>query len=253
MKATIQQNRELVPRYFSMTLTGMGDAARGEPGQFLMVRGDWTTDPLLGRPLSICRFHPGEGQIRIIYRIAGKGTLRLSEMKAGQTVDVTGPLGRPFVRPGGARRVILVAGAIGAPPLIALAESMETRPLLVIGGKTEIDVAFIADEIHDLGIETVRVTEDESCGERGTAVSALGRRVTKGDLVYACGPNPMLAEIARLSVEIGFEAYVSLEQRMACGIGVCLGCAVRHSDGRYVHVCKDGPVFNVTDIDWESL
>ncbi len=253
MKATIKQNRELVPRYFSMTLSGMGDAFRGEPGQFLMVRGDWGTDPLLGRPLSICRLHPEGGQVRIIYRIMGKGTRRLSEMKAGQTVDVTGPLGKPFPRPDGKRRVILAAGGIGAPPLVALAESMDVRPLLVIGGKTRNDVLFISDETRDLGIETVWVTEDGSHGERGTAVSELAKYVGKGDLVYACGPNRMLAEIARMSAEIGFGAYVSFEERMACGIGVCLGCAVRHTDGRYVHVCKDGPVFNVTDIDWESL
>lgn len=252
MKATIRQNRELVPRYFAMTLSGMGDTFRGEPGQFLMVRGDWGTDPLLGRPLSICRYRPAGGQVRIIYRIAGKGTGRLSEMKAGQTVSITGPLGRPFPRPDGDRRVILAAGGIGAPPLIALAESMEPRPLLIVGGKTRDDVAFIDDEVRELGIETVRVTEDGSYGERGTVVSAAAGRVKKGDLVYACGPNGMLSEIARLSGETGFEAYVSFEERMACGIGVCLGCAVRHRDGRYVHVCTDGPVFKASDIDWDN-
>jgi dihydroorotate dehydrogenase electron transfer subunit len=253
MKATIQDNRELVTRYFAMTLSGTGDAIVGEPGQFLMLRGDWGTDPLLGRPLSVCRFHPEEGQIRIIYRVMGKGTRRLSEMKAGLAVDVTGPLGRPFPRPDGGRRVILVAGAIGAAPLIALAESMDLRPLLIIGGKTRNDVVFISNEISELGIETVWVTEDSSHGEGGTAVSELSKYAGKGDLIYACGPNRMLAEVARLSGKIGFEAYVSLEERMACGIGVCLGCAVRHSDGRYVHVCKDGPVFNVTDIDWDRI
>lgn len=253
MKATIRENRELTPRYFAMTLSGLSDAFRGEPGQFVMVRGDWGTDPLLARPLSVCRFHPEEGQIRIIYRVAGRGTRRLSEIEPGGTVGIIGPLGRPFPRPDGTRKVVLVAGAIGAPPLIALAESMDARPLLIVGGKSAGDVDFIDDEIGALNIETIRVTEDGSRGEIGTAVSELAKRVGGDDLVYACGPNRMLAEIARLSAERRFAAYVSLEQRMACGIGVCLGCAVRHSDGRYVHVCKDGPVFDVKDIDWGSL
>ncbi len=253
MKATIQQNKELVPRYFTMTLVGVGDTIRGEPGQFVMIRGDWGTDPLLGRPLSICRFHPEDGQIRIVYRVMGRGTRRLSEMKAGQSIDINGPLGKPFPRPDGSRKVILTAGAIGAPPLIALAESMAVRPLLIMGGKTRNDVVFIAHEVRGLGLETIYVTEDGSYGEKGTAVSELTRHADRNDLIYACGPNKMLAEVARLAGDIGFEAYISFEKRMACGIGVCLGCAVRHKNGSYVHVCKDGPVFNVTDIAWDEL
>jgi dihydroorotate dehydrogenase electron transfer subunit len=253
MKAMIKENRELVPRYFTMTLSEMGDDFRGEPGQFVMIRGDWGTDPLLARPLSICRFLPKDGQIRIVYRVMGKGTRRLSEMKAGQPVDINGPLGNPFPRPDESRRVILTAGAIGAPPLIALAGSMVVRPLLIIGGRTCNDVVFISDEIRELDIETIYVTEDGSYGQKGTAVTELARHVGGNDLVYSCGPNRMLAEIARLSGKIGFEAHVSFEERMACGIGVCLGCAVRRADGAYVHVCKDGPVFNVTDIDWDRL
>jgi dihydroorotate dehydrogenase electron transfer subunit len=253
MKATIKENRELVRGYFAMTLSELGDTFRGEPGQFVMIRGDWGTDPLLGRPLSICRFHPEHGQIEILYRVMGRGTRRLSEMKAGQTVDINGPLGKPFPRPDGSKRVILTAGAIGAPPLISLAESMAVRPLLIVGGRTRNDVVFITDEARGLGIETIYVTEDGSYGQKGTAVSELAGRVRENDLVYSCGPNRMLAEVARLSGEVGFEAYVSFEERMACGIGVCLGCAVKHTNGSYVHVCKDGPVFNVKDIAWDEL
>jgi len=253
MKATIQSNDELAPGDFGMTLANAGDSARGKPGQFVMVRGDWGTDPRLGRPLSICRFYPEKGQVRIIYRIMGKGTRLLSEMKPGQTVGLTGPLGSAFPRPEAGRRVILVGGGIGTPPLIALALSLDGRPLLVVGGKSRGDVDLFIEEIRGLDIETVRVTEDGSCGETGTAVSELAKHVGGGDIVYACGPNRMLKEIARLAERIGFEACVSLEERMACGIGACLGCAVRHRDGRYVHVCKDGPVFHVTDIDWDSL
>ncbi len=253
MKATIRENRGLSPGYFRMTLSEVGDIARGRPGQFVMIRGDWQTDPLLGRPLSICRFHADKGEIQIVYRAAGRGTRRLSEMKAGQTVSVIGPLGSPFPRPGGSGRAILVAGAIGAPPLVALAESMAIRPLFILGGRTENDVVFIRTDLEDLGIESVFVTEDGSYGTKGTAIQALEKQVKANDLVYACGPNRMLAQVARLSREVGFEAYVSFEERMACGIGVCLGCAVRHENGSYVHVCKDGPVFDVRDIAWDEL
>ncbi len=253
MKATIRNNRELIPGYFAMTLSGEGEPIRGEPGQFFMVRGDWATDPLLGRPLSICRFNPGDGDVRIVYRVMGKGTRRFSLMEAGGAVSLTGPLGKPFPAPDPARRVILVAGAIGAPPLIALAESLSVRPLFIIGGRAKNDVMFADGEMRELGVQAVYVTEDGSHGNKGTAVSELAEHARKGDLVYACGPNKMLAEVARLAVKIGFEAYVSFEERMACGIGVCLGCAVRHANGTYVHVCKDGPVFNAADIDWKNV
>jgi dihydroorotate dehydrogenase electron transfer subunit len=253
MKATIKENRRLSPGYFRMSLSEVGDIAGGQPGQFVMIRGDWQTDPLLGRPLSIYRFRAEEGEVQIVYRVMGKGTHRLSEMKGGQTVDIIGPLGKPFPRPKGSQRSILVAGAIGAPPLVALAESMAARPVFILGGRTKNDVVFIRQDLEELGIEAVFVTEDGSHGATGTAVSALEKQVGTGDLVYACGPNRMLAQVARLSGEVGFEAYVSFEERMACGIGVCLGCAVRHRNGSYVHVCKDGPVFDVKDIAWDEL
>jgi dihydroorotate dehydrogenase electron transfer subunit len=282
MKATIRSNDRL-PRsektgagpgydYFRMVLANAGLCAAAGPGQFVMLHGDWgidpepdggmqrlRTDPLLRRPFSIYRTDRENGEIQIVYRVMGKGTKRISEMVAGQQIDVLGPLGNPFAVPASSRRVILAAGSIGVPPLIALAERLTTKPLLILGGKTENDVIFLKDEIERLGIETVFVTEEEpETKDRawcitGTTISVLEERVGLGDLVYACGPNKMLAQVSRLAGEIGFEAYVSFEERMACGIGVCLGCAVRHANGTYVHVCKDGPVFNAADIDWKSV
>jgi dihydroorotate dehydrogenase electron transfer subunit len=281
MKATIKQNIKLpsgrriatVPyySYFKMTLGAVDSFPDAKPGQFVMLRGDWgidtqedtnavrlRTDPLLRRPFSIYRVNQQENEIQIVYRVMGKGTKRISELSENQEVDIIGPLGIPFERPEGKRKVILAAGSIGVPPLIALAEQMEEKPLLIFGGKTENDVIFLKDDLEQLGLRTIYVAEKKERTEgktlciEGTVISVLSNHVGKGDLVYACGPNRMLAEIARMSAKIGFEAYVSFEERMACGIGVCLGCAVRHTDGRYVHVCKDGPVFNVTDIDWDS-
>ncbi len=253
MKARIVGNRELGPGYYKMTLSDVGPVASGEPGQFVMVRGEWGTDPLLGRPFSIARFLEEIDTIEIIYRVAGRGTKKLSRTAAGQPIHLIGPLGRPFPRPDTGRRVILVAGAIGAPPLIALAESIEPRPLLIMGGKTKGDVTFITEDARDLALETVFVTEDGSFGERGSAISALESRARADDLIYACGPNRMLAEINRLSKKIGFEAFVSFEERMACGMGMCLGCAVKGADGEYLLTCKDGPVFDVKQIRWEKI
>jgi dihydroorotate dehydrogenase electron transfer subunit len=253
MKATIRENKGLAPGYFAMTLADAGDVARGKPGQFVMIRGQWQSDPLLGRPLSVCRYRPGEDLVKIVYRAAGRGTRLLSEMTARQTVDVVGPLGNPFPAPDDPRRVILVAGGVGAPPLAALAESMPDRPVFILGGRTKNDVLFMREDLEEIGIEAVYVTEDGSHGAKGTAVSALEGLVREGDLIYACGPNKMLEQIARIRGEIGCDAYVSFEERMACGVGVCLGCAVPHTSGTYVHVCKDGPVFDVRDIAWDTL
>lgn len=254
MQATIADNRELAPGCFKMTLSGVGPICRGEPGQFVMVRGDWGTDPLLPRPLSIYRFKGENDQIEIVIRVVGTGTKRLSEMKANDRVELIGPLGTPFPRPEGKKRVILTAGALGIAPLMALAEVIpDGRALLIIGGKAKEDVIFFEQDAQRIRVETVCMTEDGSFGGRGTAISALSSRVRRDDIVYGCGPKGMLKEIGRLSGSIGFRALVSLEERMACGIGVCLGCAVKGVHGHYMHVCKDGPVFDAKDIAWDEV
>jgi dihydroorotate dehydrogenase electron transfer subunit len=122
-----------------------------------------------------------------------------------------------------------------------------------MGGKTRHDVDFIVEDTRELAVQTVLATEDGSLGERGTAISALEGRAKPEDLVYACGPKGMLAEIHRLSNKIGFGAFVSFEERMACGMGMCLGCAVKGADGHYLLTCKDGPVFDVKQIRWEEI
>jgi dihydroorotate dehydrogenase electron transfer subunit len=254
MRATIRENRELTPGYFRLTLSDVSPVTAGKPGQFVMVRGDWKTDPLLPRPLSIYRFNKETDEIEIVFRVVGKGTKRLSETAPGRQVNLVGPLGRPFPTADRKKRMILVGGGIGVAPLMALAEAARgDDTLLIVGGKTKDDVLFVDRDVRRIPIDTVCATEDGSTGERGTAVSALSSRVTGDDVVYACGPVGMLKEVARLSGEVGFTAWVSLEERMACGIGACLGCAVKGTSGHYLHVCKDGPVFDAKDIAWDDL
>lgn len=253
MKVKILYNREVSPTYFKMAIAGDKKLKGGDPGQFVMVRGDWGTNPLLRRPFSIYRYRPNDDGVEILYKIVGAGTRLLSEMGSGDELDVIGPLGRGFPIPSQkSEKIILVAGGIGVAPLMAMAEAVGGKASLIIGGKSKVDVAFVGDDARDIGLDVIYATEDGSMGHRGTTIDIFADKVSKDDIVYACGPEAMLREISRLSDTKGFTGYIATEEKMACGIGACLGCAVKKRGGGYMLTCKDGPVFDLKDIDWDE-
>ena len=260
MKARVVSNREVSPGLFSLSLSGDERLLRGRPGQFVMMRGDWGADPLLSRPFSVYRYHASndaEGAVQLLIKRVGKGTDLLSRMGPGEELSIQGPLGNGFPEIDYSGRLFLAGGGIGIAPLMAVAESLAgdrlKRARLIFGGKTASDVSGIDDDITDVGVETVFVTEDGSRGRGGTVTGVLTGELESDDLVFACGPRGMLKATAILARERGCRAYVSHEERMACGIGLCLGCAVPKASGGYALTCKDGPVFDAQSILWEEL
>jgi dihydroorotate dehydrogenase electron transfer subunit len=238
-----------------------------EPGQFVMLKaGDAPDgcDPLLRRPFGI---HKVLGRkragalkgsaIEILYRVVGRGTRMLSGLAPGDTVDLMGPLGRGFMPHAGLKRPVMVAGGMGIAPLYPLAERLKGG-LLLYGARGRNEAA-LAKDFLTTGCELRIATEDGSAGVRGLATDLLDGALTPDDVVYACGPAGMLKRVAGIAAREGARCYVSLERAMACGIGVCLGCAVaksaypRDEERAYGMVCTDGPVFDARDVDWASF
>lgn len=222
-------------------------ARQARPGQFLHLRTSGTAATILRRPFSI---HDVAGdRIAVLYRVVGDGSRALATLPAGSPVDAIGPLGQPF-RIAPSRPPLVVAGGIGIAPLQFLLRRMTARglrPRLLYGCQTRRAL------LPHLPVPRAVTTDDGSCGERGLVTAALARAIGRrpGAAVYACGPWPMLRETARLCRDRGVPCQVSLEARMACGVGACQGCVVKGTAG-YLTVCHDGPVFDARAIDWDQ-
>ncbi|MCR4922589.1 MAG: dihydroorotate dehydrogenase electron transfer subunit [Lachnospiraceae bacterium] len=219
-----------------------------KPGQFISI---YTKDPskLLPRPISVCQ--ADAWKLRIVYRIAGEGTREFSDYKAGDELDILGPLGNGFPKKEG--RAILIGGGIGVPPMVMLASTRKKEDTVIVSGYRSNDI-FLEKELSERG-ELLIASEDGSVGVKGNVLDAIKEKDLKGDVIYACGPMPMLSAIKKYAVERGIEAYVSLEERMACGIGVCLGCVCEtvkkdhHSNVNNTRICTEGPVFNALEVN----
>lgn len=257
--AQLVRREELRPDHCLLTLDCPEIARNALPGQFVHLRVGDGTDPLLRRPLSIMLTNPDAGTVQILMRTVGRGTEIVAGHDEGVEYDLLGPLGTGWTAPEGDAEVMLVAGGIGVAPLIFLADSQRMarpQPHLrgIFGGATE-DALVCWTEFSSRCDEFVVVTEDGSAGEIGLATDMLlcelGRRPAAG--VYACGPDGMLAAVARICSDLGIPCQVSMEQWMGCGVGACLGCAIPARAGGYVRVCTEGPVFDATQIDWGRL
>ena len=247
------------PLYYRMGLAfpELGTIAR--PGQFVMVRLPDRSIPLLRRPLSVHR-PLIEGNdvcgIELLYKVVGQGTQALSEMKVGDAIDVLGPLGNGFSSPANLKRAFLVAGGVGVASLyyLALDISGNTGVALTVflGGCSAADI-LCEKELQVLGATVHVSTQDCSLGEMGLVTSLVEKSLDvdgKPDVIYACGPQAMLKAVGEMAAIHAVPCQISLESSMACGFGVCLGCAVEKagSPGAYFHVCKDGPVIDSKDV-----
>ncbi len=263
MNAEILYNEPVAPGYFRLGLRW--SCGQVTPGQFVMLRVADSLDPLLRRPFGVYDLIGPRGKyasgIVVLYRVIGKATGMLSAMKPGERVDVLGPLGNGFdAAPDNPDKLAMVAGGIGIAPFYLLSKVFAgTRARLLFGVRTKAELA-VASEVKKTGVKVKSTTEDGSAGVKGYVTELLKKSIDKGSIVYACGPLPMLSSVAALSKSAGASCYVSLERTMACGIGVCLGCAVKRSvahkpkgSGGYGMVCSEGPVFNAEEIEWESL
>ncbi|HHV61869.1 MAG TPA: dihydroorotate dehydrogenase electron transfer subunit [Firmicutes bacterium] len=287
--APVISNVEIAPSIFRMSLSAPGIARSALPGQFVHVvchdagnhvsegsrNSGLSLDPLLRRPFSICRVDRSGATIDLVYQVVGRGTEMLSRVAPGEAgragaVDILGPLGRGFDIPrslageDAAGRALLVAGGLGVAPLIFLAYALAERQVradVAVGARSR-DLLWGIDEFELLGFGVELATEDGSAGARGLVTELVERRLCESlgghgaptvryAAIFACGPAPMLAAVARLAGERGVPCQVSLEERMACGVGACLGCVVKTKAG-YRRVCADGPVFNAADIFFDS-
>lgn len=277
---TVLDSRMLAQDIWSLELAYAPGEAPEEvrPGQFagLYPPGG---DLLLMRPISICRWDSGRGALRFVYRAAGKGTRLFTSLKAGDRMDMLGILGNGYdldlLR---GKRVMLLGGGIGVPPMLELAAALSGDcgktpgsgsapaggecPLAAEAPKTEVTAVlgyrnselFLLDEMEKYATVLI-ATEDGSAGTKGNVLDAVRENKAGADVICACGPLPMLRAVSRYASEQGIPAFLSLEERMACGVGVCLGCVTKtkhideHSKVNNARVCVEGPVFSADEVD----
>ncbi|MFC2075988.1 dihydroorotate dehydrogenase electron transfer subunit [candidate division KSB1 bacterium] len=261
-EAVVRFQEPVAPRLiYSLRLRSPAIAAAVRPGQFVHIRVSSGFDPLLRRPISI---HSVAGEeIELIYRVVGRGTEILAGLRPGAVLDLLGPIGRGFdLEPD--KTPLMIGGGLGVPPIHYLAQDLATRggSGLVLLGFRGLDDAYAVEELEALpGLEVKTATEDGSLGHKGLLTELLPSGPELDNrAVYACGPTPMLAAVAAWAEENGLPCQVSLEERMGCGLGACLGCTVPvliddDSDNpiKYRRVCTDGPVFPASTINWKEL
>jgi dihydroorotate dehydrogenase electron transfer subunit len=253
-KISIRENRKIAENHYILTAQPHETITRPAPGQFFMISVGSGMDPLLRRPFSIHRWL--DGNFQIMYRVVGRGTGMLRNKMTGDILDVLGPLGNGFPPPGrNGKRPVLIAGGIGAAPILALAEEMKDPvPLCVVGARTAADLMCL-DELRALGIDSEVSTDDGSAGVKGSVIDLLNNFIVSHPIstdthqFYACGPRPMLRSLSQLALKHGIGGYMALEEVMACGIGTCQGCVVNTVNG-YRRVCKEGPVFFMGEVTW---
>lgn len=238
----------LAKGFYSFTLSCPEVAAAAKPGQFVNLKVPGFS---LRRPISICEIDRGAGTLRLVFEVRGEGTERLAEFEEGEQVDLLAPLGNGFsVDP--KDRAAVVGGGIGVPPMLELAKQFGGRAGAVLGFR-DASAVILEDAFEACCAETLLYTDNGSKGKKGFVTDGLRELLSRGrtDVVYACGPEVMLKNVIRLADEAGIRCQVSMEQRMACGVGACYVCACRMvMDGQeyFGHVCKDGPVFDSKQI-----
>lgn len=250
MTAVITAQTELCKGIYSMWMRFAGEdkvAERAVPGQFISMYSKQKSR-MLPRPISICEIDRNENMLRVVYRVAGEGTLEFSQMKSGDTIEVVGPLGNGFTKEDG--RAVVIGGGIGIPPMLQLAKELHGNVQAVLGYR---DTLFLQEEFKSCA-DIYIATEDGSAGTKGNVIDAMKENGLQADIIYACGPKPMLRGIREYANENGIRAQISMEERMACGIGACLACVCEsrdmdgHSHVYNKRICKDGPVFDVNEV-----
>lgn len=246
--AKVKGQDKLAGDIYSLVLHVPEIAAQAKAGQFVSLYSKDGAN-LLPRPISLCEIDREEGTIRLVYRVVGKGTKEFSGLNTSDTVEVMGPLGNGFTLKD--KRAILIGGGIGIPPMLELAKELNCEKNIVLGFRDE---TFLLEDMEPQG-EVYIASEDGKTGVKGTVLDAIREYEISGDIIYACGPMPMLRAIREYAFEHHMEAQLSFEEKMACGIGACLACVCNstevdgHSQVHNKRVCKDGPVFDAREVE----
>lgn len=247
--AIIIRQEEIADDIYSMWIRTDEIAAHAKAGQFVSVYCK-EGSRLLPRPISICEIDAKDGAIRLVYRVAGKGTDEFSRMSTGMQLKIVGPLGNGFPKKN--KKAFLIGGGIGIPPMLQLAKELDCEKQIVLGFRDEL---FLMDEFRTQG-EVYVATEDGSAGTEGNVLDAIRENGLEADIIYACGPLPMLRALKTYAAEKNIECWISMEERMACGIGACLACVCKskekdaHSNVNNKRVCKEGPVFRAEEVEF---
>ena len=251
VNVTILSQKEIASDIYDMWIaTDLAEEAK--PGQFICVYPK-NASTLLPRPISICEVAEDRKSLRIVYRIAGKGTEEFSEYEEGDSIDILGTLGNGFpVDEAKGKRVFLIGGGIGIPPMLQTAKEMDAEKKILVGYRD--NQLFLKEDLEQYGT-VYPATEDGSAGTKGNVMDAIAANQLEADMIYACGPMPMLRAIKEYAQMHNIKAYISLEERMACGVGACLGCVAKtkhvdhHSHVNNARICTDGPVFDAQEVE----
>ncbi|MDG4475677.1 dihydroorotate dehydrogenase electron transfer subunit [Thiovibrio frasassiensis] len=257
-QAEIVRQEQLTPEIFRLSLKAPEIASQARPGQFVMVQTASCYDPLLRRPLSIHQTI-GNELVQLLYKVVGKGTRMLAALTPGQRLKLTGPLGHGFDF-SDQQALCLVGGGMGIAPLYFLAKEIlrtanPPKCVVLLGARTAAEFGPLPRDFMDIGVtQTHLATDDGSLGHQGFVAELLLQHLAPGNQwsVCTCGPHPMMKAVVKACRQQEWQCQVSLETMMACGISACLGCAIPRADlsGPYLHVCKDGPVFNANEVAW---
>ena len=248
-QVAIISQEEIAPGIFSMWLKTDKIAENAKAGQFISLYCQ-DVSRMLPRPISICEIDKEDKSLHLVYRVAGKGTEEFSQMQTGMHLDVLGPLGNGF--PLKKKKAFLIGGGIGIPPILELAKQLDCEKQIVLGYRNS-DM-FLLDDFKKQGKVYV-ATEDGSYGVQGNVLDAIRENGLDAEIIYACGPTPMLRALKAYAAENKIECWISMEEKMACGIGACLACVCKskevdaHTNVHNKRVCKEGPVFAAEEVE----
>lgn len=249
---TVTENIHLHANYVLIKLTQAAPLPEMLPGQFAEIRVDGSNTTFLRRPISINYVDRTKNEVWFLVQLVGDGTCKLATVQKGDIVNVVLPLGNGFTLPTDtSKKVLLVGGGVGTAPMLYLGEAllkMGCKPVFLLGARSKNDLLQL-DEFARFG-EVYTTTEDGSMGEKGYVTMHSILQQTRFDMIYTCGPKPMMMAVAKYAKANDIECEVSLENTMACGVGACL-CCVEKTDEGHVCVCKEGPVFNIKKLLWQ--
>ncbi len=256
--AKLVKKEQLKPDIYKFSVKAPSIVKASKPGNFIEIRVSQTTEPFLRRPISIYNLDKENGILEFIFQVKGKGTEILAKQEEGKEIDIIGPLGYGTFKYENYQNLAIIGGGIGVFPLYELAKiaKADNKNVTTYLGFRSKDFVVLEEEFQSVSNELILTTDDGSYAKQGFAINYLEEDIKNGkiDSIYACGPLPMLKAVQKLAIEKQIPCQISLEEKMACGLGVCLGCAVKTAKSpadspQYLHVCKAGPVFNAKDVE----
>jgi dihydroorotate dehydrogenase electron transfer subunit len=266
IKVKILSRKEVVPNIYLMRLKAPEIAQDALPGQFIHIKCSKDNYPLLRRPFSIHRIDKEKGEIFILFQIVGEGTKLLAQRAVGDDLDIMGPIGNGFNIYPESRKIMIVGGGMGVAPLLALCEESmrQGKEVRVLIGALKKELVIGEESFKILGAKVDIATDDGSYQYKGLVTDLLEGTIKEGwlaDQIFACGLKLMLRKINEIALKVNIDYQVSLEERMACGIGACLGCVCKiktkdKKEGKvkyeFKRVCVDGPVFKASEVVWDD-